>query len=228
VEEALDADLAIVEAAVSPRLLHAERGRNLQARLLAKVGRLTECSDRVMERASALTTHQGVLAFLRNPEWTDDDLLAGEQPLLAIAAGVQDPGNLGALVRTAEAAGASGLVSLRGSADPFRDKAVRGSAGSIFRLPCRGGVLPEDIEPLLGKRGIPLVAADRARGTVYWETDLRGPIALVLGSEAAGIPKTLLDLCVKFVRIPMADTVESLNVAVAAGLLLFEARRQRS
>jgi TrmH family RNA methyltransferase len=228
VEEAIEAGREVVEAAFSPRLLHAERGRALLTRLHERLGALTECSDRVMERASALTTHQGVLAFVRRPAWTDADLLAGEQPILAVAAGVQDPGNMGALVRTAEAAGASGLIALRGSADPFRDKAVRGSAGSIFRLPCRGGVLPEDVGRLLEKKDVQLVASDRNRGSVYWESDLRGPVAIVLGSEASGIPGALLELCERFVRIPMAGTVESLNVAVAAGLLLFEARRQRS
>ena len=227
VEEVLQSPCEIAEAYVSDKLLHNERGRELRTALSAKAGKVVSCADQVLERASDVETHQGILCLVRRPVWSDADLLQRKPALLAVAAGVRDPGNLGALVRTAEAAGASGFVALRGSADPFKDKAVRGSAGSIFRLPCRANVTPDELKHLLAKGHIPLIAADRDKGTVFWDCKLAGAVAVVLGSEGAGIPEELRPLCQQFVQIPMAAHVESLNVAVAAGLLLYEARRQR-
>jgi TrmH family RNA methyltransferase len=144
-----------------------------------------------------------------------------------IAAGIRDPGNLGAVIRTAEAAGATGLAALVGGADPFRDKAVRAAAGSTFRLPVIGPAEPAAV--LDGaRRGRARILLAEANGELdYASADLRGPVALVLGSEGAGIPEPLRAAAQGSIRVPMAAPVDSLNVAVAAGVLLFEARRQR-
>jgi len=144
-----------------------------------------------------------------------------------VAAGIQDPGNLGALLRTAEAAGATGAYLTDGAADPFSWKALRGSMGSAFRLPHRRRLATADALSRLEARGVTVVAADPEGGQRYDHADLRRPVAILLGPEGAGLAPTTRARASAAVAIPMARGVESLNVAVAAGVLLFEAARQR-
>ena len=227
VEEALDAEMEVVESLVSPRLYQNERGQELAHRLGQVSERSLDCTDQVLDRASNLKTQQGVIAVLRIPRWKEEDLFAAESPFLVIAAGVRDPGNLGALVRTAEAAGASGFVTLSGTADPYRDKALRGSSGSIFRMPLIRGILLDQLLSFVDRHSVALFAMDSKEGTSYWESDLATqPQAFILGAEASGIPRLLRERCKAMLKIPMTDRVESLNVAVAAGLVLFEHRRR--
>lgn len=223
VGEALDAGLQVVAAAVSPRCEPA-----LRERLQHAAGELLECSPDVMQRLSALETAPGVAVLLRRPTVAEADLLArARPPLVVVAAGVRDPGNLGALLRTAEAAGASGVVTMAGGADPFRDKAVRGSMGSVFRLPVQHGRDAAAVVAFARRHGLALVVADGGGERAHSDVDFRGPTALVVGAEAAGVPGELLQAAAVRARIPLQAPVESLNVAVAAGVLLFEAWRQR-
>jgi len=228
-QEALAADLVPVEFAWSEKLLQRD-GEGLLARLRRTPATEHACSDQVVERLSHLKTHQGVVLMVRQPQVELEDLAQGERPLVVVAAGVQDPGNLGALIRCAEAAGASGFLALAGSASPYRDKAVRGSMGSVFRLPCVAGVGIDVAVTFLEKSGLQVVVADQGAGVgkSLWDADLTGPTVVVLGSEGGGVPAPLRKIAAVTVRIPIADPVDSLNVAVAAGVLLFEARRQRS
>lgn len=225
VGEVLAAGLPVLEAAVSPRFDDAKLRGQLQ-----RVARsFLECSDEVLARMSALETPQGVAALVQRPSYAEADLLAGDlAPLVVVAAGVRDPGNLGSLVRTAEAAGATGCLTLRGGADPFRDKAVRGSMGSIFRLPVVHGLDATAVIALCRNHRLQLVVADGTAERSYAQVDLRQPMALVVGAEAAGVPEDLVRAADARARIPLRAPVDSLNVAVAAGVLLFEARRQRS
>lgn len=227
VEEALDAGLEVDCSLVSRKLYTSERGKALAQRL-AQVSRDTrDCSDEVLARASILTTHQGVLALCKRPRWKPSDLVRGARPFFAAAIGVRDPGNLGALVRSAEAAGASGFLSLHNSADPWKDKALRGSAGSIFRLPSVHGLPMEDFGAFCTKHDVALVATDSKQGSSLWELDFGDrPVAFLLGAEAAGLPKVIAERCERRLRIPMAQPVESLNVSVAGSLVLFEMRRR--
>ncbi|HEX5050605.1 MAG TPA: RNA methyltransferase [Planctomycetota bacterium] len=224
VAEALDAGLPVLEAAVSPRFADAQ----LRARLQAAAHSWLECSDDVLARMSALDTPQGVAVLLGRPQVVEKDLVRGDLlPLVVIVAGVRDPGNLGSLLRTAEAAGATGCLSMKGGADPFRDKAVRGSMGSIFRLPVLHGFDAAAVIDFARRHRLRLVVADGAGQSVHTDVDLRQPLALVVGAEAAGVPGELLRAADARVRIPLREPVDSLNVAVAAGVLLFEAQRQR-
>ncbi len=224
VAEAIEAGLEVLEAAYDAdrdalgplRASLAHLGRNLHA-----------CTGKVFARLSAVSSPQGVAIVVRQPAWTDADLLGASTPLVLVAAGVKEPGNLGALLRAAEAAGASGLLALRGGADPFREKAVRGSAGSVFRVPARGGVSVEEALAFARAHRLTLCVADEAGDIDYLDADLRGPCALVLGGEGEGIPAQLRAAATRRLRVPMAGKVESLNVAVAAGVVLYEARRQR-
>lgn len=225
VGEALAEGAEVVEAAVSPRL----GDDALRLRLEQSAALFLACSDGVLARLSQLDTPQGVAVLLRRPTWSDEDLLRGDlAPLVVVAAGVRDPGNLGSVVRTAEAAGASSLLTMHGGADPFRDKALRGSMGSIFRLPVRHGADADAIVAFARRHQLQLVVADGGGDVTHTEVCMRPPTALVVGAEAAGVPSALLAAADHRVRVPLRGRVESLNVAVAAGVLLFEAQRQRS
>jgi TrmH family RNA methyltransferase len=225
VEDAVAAGCRIVEVLHSEKLEHTERGQALFGRLARAATTMTRATDRVMERASGLTTHQGVLAFVERGPVPLEALVEVECPFLVVAAGVRDPGNLGALVRTAEAAGATGVVVLQGSAHPFRDKAVRGAAGSLFRLAIAANVQAARLKTLLQEKHLQLVAADQGNGEDLWDSSLALPLAILVGGEGAGVPAEVRGLCDRFVRIPMAVPLESLNVSVAAGVLLFEVQR---
>jgi len=222
--EALQAGLAVRVAAVSPRL----RDDTLRADLSAAADEFVECADEVLERMSSVETHQGAVAVVARPDWREPDLLGkGLSPLVVAAAGVRDPGNLGSLLRTAEAAGATGVLALAGGADPFREKAVRGSMGSVFRLPVMAGLQPQQVVEFARRHLLQLVVADGSANTDYLQTDLRRPTLLVVGAEAQGVPVELVRAADQRMRIGIAPAVESLNVAVACGVILFEARRQR-
>lgn len=225
VAEALDAKMRVLEVAISPRCTD----EAVRARLREVADSFVECSDDVLASLSALDTPQGVAVLLPRPAAAEVDLLRGAAaPLVVVAAGVRDPGNLGSLLRTAEGAGASGCVTLRGGADPFRDKAVRGSMGSVFRLPVLHGLAAPAVVDFARRHRLQLVVADGGGERLHTQADLQKPLALVVGAEAAGVPPELLAAADVRVRIPLQPPVESLNVAVAAGVMLYEARRQRA
>jgi RNA methyltransferase, TrmH family len=224
VGEGLDAGLRVLEAAVTHRF----GDESLRQRLQESAATFAECTDEVLARISALETDQGVAVLFERRQWQEGDLLRGDLvPLVLVAAGVRDPGNLGALLRTAEAAGATGLLSLAGGADPFREKAARGSMGSVFRLPVLHGLDARGVVAFAERHRLQLVVADAGGQLEHTAADLRRPTALVLGAEAAGVPPELVRAAAVRVCIRLAPAVESLNVAVAAGVLLFEAARQR-
>ena len=227
VEEALQAGLELVEVAVSSKLGESERGRRLFEQLQRAAGLVHDCSEAVLQRISNLATPQGVVGVCRRPPVRPIDLLGRDRALIVVAARVQDPGNLGALIRTGEAAGATGLIALEGGADPFRDKAVRGSAGSVFRLPTLGRQSIESACELGRRHGLQLLIAEADAEREYWQVDLARPSMIVFGGEGGGVPEALRARADDRLRVPIAPTVDSLNVAVAAGIVLFDARRQR-
>lgn len=224
VQEGVDAGAPVLAAMVSPRLREKALGETLKS----KAREFFEVTDEVLERASALDTHQGVAVLFAKRKWEDDDLLRGKQaPLVLCAAGVRDPGNLGALLRSSEAAGATGVITLKGGADPFRDKAVRGSMGSVFRLPIRHGLDAQGVIAFAKQHGLQIVTSEAGGDIEYTAVDMKRPTLLVLGAEANGVSPALAQAANVRASIPLTQPVESLNVAVAAGVLLYEARRQR-
>lgn len=224
-EEALAARLEVVEAAVASRFVATPRGAALVERLSATGVAVREMADDVLASVSDVEQDQGVVAVARRRVFAEDSLLTGV-PLVLVAAGIQNPGNLGALLRTAEAAGATGAY-LAGCADPWSWKALRGSMGSTFRLP---HVVTDDAVGALSRlraAGVRIYATASTRALAHDQADLRGPSAIVLGNEGAGLGPELARAADATLSIPMAGGAESLNVAVAAGVLLFEAARQR-
>lgn len=226
VEEALAAGAAVSEVAASPRASRTPRGRVLLAALEERRVPVRFMDDAVIGSISEAETSQGLVALARRPVFAEQDLFAG-RPLLLMAVGIQNPGNLGALLRAAEAAGATGAYLAEGCADPFSWKALRGSMGSAFRLPHLRRVSARETMARLAGRGVATVAASATGDVPYDAVDLTRPVALVLGNEGAGLPEDVLAAASARVAIPMHGGVESLNVAVAAGVLLFEAARQR-
>jgi TrmH family RNA methyltransferase len=180
--------------------------------------------------SSAVSTEspQGIAALIDPPAFTLDHILsARDTPLILIAAGLQDPGNLGTLIRSAEAFAATGLITLPGTVSPWNQKALRASAGSVFRLPVIASTEAE-IFPALESRGITTLAAVATDGSPLTQHDLTRPAALILGNEGSGIPPEILRRATARVTIPTPGPVESLNAAIAGSILLYEASRQRA
>lgn len=204
----------------------AERHPDLLEAVRAAGARVQWLAPGVLERVADTATPQPVLSVVRTPTVTLDDLW--DLALVAVLAEVRDPGNAGTVVRAAEGAGASAVVFARGSADPFSPKVVRASAGALFHLPVVQGGDTREVLDVLAQRGV------RRRGTVahggqpYDQVDWSLPTALVLGNEAWGVPDDVAREIDDWVTIPMSGRAESLNVAMAASVLLFEAARQRA
>ncbi len=233
VEEALRAGLEIAAVLASPR------GEPLLCRWQRQLGpgvRLLRTTEKLFSTVADTKTPQGIAALVRPRAWQFEDLLRGPQPLVLVLVGVQDPGNVGTMIRTAEALGASGVVAARlgeqNSAHPLAPKALRASAGSALRLPVLAGTpLPTLLAQLRISR-IQIVAASPVRGAAPAALNFRAPLALLVGNEGSGLPAEVECAANALVRIPLtgsaAGTVESLNAAVAAAILLYEAARQRA
>jgi len=225
-EEAMRAGVAIVEVAFSGRAETSARAKPLLAELAARGVPLRRLEGSLLASLSEAETSQGLVALAERPSFEEDAIFAG-RALVVVAVGIQDPGNLGGLFRTAEAAGASGAVLTEGTADPLSWKSLRGSMGSAFRLPHVRGLAASEAVRRLRERSLRIVATAATGGIPYPDFDWRGPVAVLLGSEGAGLPESLRKAADAVVTIPLQGSVESLNVGVAAGLLLFEAARQR-
>ena len=182
--------------------------------------------DKLFASAVPSETPQGVAALVRCKVFTLVDVLAKSQagPLLAIA-GVQDPGNLGTILRSAEAFGAGGILLGEGTVNPFNSKVIRASAGSVFRLPMVQAKLLGTLNQMR-ELGLRLIATSSHKGTPLDQATLTGPLAIFIGSEGAGLPRELLAQMTDTVAIPHSPTVESLNAGVAASIVLYEAARQ--
>jgi TrmH family RNA methyltransferase len=184
-------------------------------------------SAQVLAAISPVREPSGVVAIAAKRHVPLDDAFTKSPALVVILSGVQDPGNVGATIRAAEGCGATGVVCSDATADPFGWKALRGAMGSTFRLPV---VAKQPGETAIAKaraRGLRVVATTARDGTPLPECDLRGPVAILFGSEGRGLADPLVAAADVRVTIPMQPPVESLNVAVAAALVLYEAARQR-
>jgi len=183
--------------------------------------------DKLFASAVPSETPQGVAALVRCKTFKLEDVLAKSQagPLLAVA-GVQDPGNLGTILRSAEAFGAGGVLLGEGTVSPFNSKVIRASAGSVFRLPIAQAKLAGALDQMR-ELGLRLIATSSHKGTPLDQATLTGPLAIFIGSEGAGLPRDLLAEMSETVVIQHSPSVESLNAGVATSIVLYEAARQR-
>jgi TrmH family RNA methyltransferase len=198
-------------------------------RRLARDGvRVAAATSQVMQVASPLRSPSAIVALAARPTGSVDRVYAGRPAFVVGVFGVQDPGNLGAIARVAEAASASGMVVAEGTADPFGWKALRGSMGSLLRLPVS---VHHDARTALGEarsHGCRLMASVPRGGRLLFDVDVDGPLMVLVGSEGSGLPARVVAEADERVSIPMDERVESLNAAVAAALIVYEIRRRRS
>jgi RNA methyltransferase, TrmH family len=236
IEEALRSGLE-AEALLVSEAGERDAGRILDAAGDSEAGiprsRVLRTTNRLFEGVAGTDAPQGVAALFRQREWGFDDILRGpgemreSSPLVIVLAAVQDPGNVGTILRSAEAFGATGAVATRGTADPWSPKALRASAGSALRLPVlRGMAIPVLLAQLKMAR-VKIYAATSATGDQGAIADLREPTAIFVGNEGSGVPAEVERAADAIISIPMAAAVESLNAGVAAALVLYEAARQR-
>jgi len=228
VEEAFGSAQAVRQIVYSPRLENTPRGVSLLT-LGRKRYPSVEwfyASDEVLDSLIDTQTHQGILAVLAKKEYGWEDLRRREGLILLLCE-LQDPGNLGTIFRVAEAGRAGGLVLNRGTLDPYNPKAVRASMGSLFRLPfLRDRDAMESLR-VFRSLGYRIWAAATGGGTCLWEADLTLPAVVLFGQEGAGLSEVLVEEADGILTIPMNAEVNSLNVAVSAGLVVYEAMRQQ-
>lgn len=223
VDGALDRGAPVVCAYVGPDA--ARVCPEVVDRLRAAGVPVSETGAGVVERVASTQTPQPVVALAHATPVTIDEL--ARDGLVLVAVGVADPGNAGTLVRSAEAAGVVGVVFSGNSVDPYGPKAVRSSAGAIFGIPVAEGEDPVHVLDALGAHGRRRLATVTRGGDAYDRADLTGPLAIVLGGEAHGLPAEVHARVDGAVTIPMAGAAESLNVGVAGAVVAFEAARQR-
>jgi TrmH family RNA methyltransferase len=222
---ALDAGVQVEQAFVAPELLRSPDGHAVADRLRHRATTL-EVSPNVLARVAFGQRSDGVVAVVAAPTGSLDDIVLPDDRLVVVAEGVEKPGNLGAVIRSADGAGASAVVAADPVTDLFNPNAIRASLGTIFALPVVTASTADTLDWLV-VHGIRPIAARVDASRAYTDLDLRGPLAIVLGSEAGGLSAAWDDPRVEPVAIPMHGVADSLNVSIAAAVLLYEARRQR-
>lgn len=229
VAEALAAGLELEEVLATPAFLATPEGQRLARALSLTSLALTplEVAPELFDDLTDADSPRGVLAVARLPRSGAARLPVHEGGLYLYLDGLQDPGNLGALARVAEAAGAAGLVLSPGSAHPNHPRALRASAGSLLRLPVAVDVAADDLQARLAPASPRWAALDPHGGTGLWSAPLDGTLVFAIGAEGPGLSPAVLARADLRLTIPIEPPVESLNATVAAALVLFEARRRR-
>jgi TrmH family RNA methyltransferase len=224
IQEALRAGLRITTIFVAQGA-----GRQLDKLQVKRDIEVLELPKKLLDQALATESPQPIAALLERPIWSWTHLLKqnSQKALVIVLAGIQDPGNLGTILRSAEAFGATGIVSLPGTVSAWNAKAVRASAGSVFRVPMMAVSDKECIERLR-EAGLKVFAAAAKAKRSANLANLKDPLALIIGNEGSGVPHDLAAKTDDTIAIPCPGPVESLNAAVAASVLLYEASRQRS
>lgn len=223
--QALDHRAAIEVLFLAPELLSSDAARTATARAAAEGVRVVEVSGAVFGRLAEREHPSGLAAIVRAPRHSLAELVVPSTGVMVALHEVGNPGNLGTILRTLDAIGGSGLIVIGQSTDPYHPSAVKASMGTLFSLPVvrlenTGGLLTWAQE-----RGITIIGASERAARTHWEQPPIPPCLLLLGSEGRGLPPDILEACDQQVRIPMAGTAGSLNLAVAAGVLLYETRR---
>ena len=221
VEELVRSPLVIRGVLVAPQLADAPRGAALLASLRQRRTEVVEVSPLELGSAAETDSPQGVVAVAEIPERSLDDLVIPARARLVLLDGVQDPGNVGTIVRAAGALGPAFVSLSAGCSDPLSGKGVRASMGAVFRVPIEQSADgPPD--------GLPRIALAAGDGVPLWELDLTGPALLLVGAERLGLPPELVESADHVARIPQAPGADSLNAAAAATVALYEAVRQRA
>ena len=226
VRRALEASVDVVEAFVCDPLLAGEDARAALDLLRDRNVPTTRTTEAAFAKLAFGDRADGLIAVVRIPPMRLDDLRLPEEPLIVVVEGVEKPGNLGAVLRSADGAGADALITASPRTDLMNPNAIRASAGTIFSVPIASAPTAEVIDWL--RRGsIPIIATLVDADRLHTDADLTGPLAVAFGSEAAGLTDAWRTTDLHAVRLPMLGVADSLNVSTAAAIVLYEARRQR-
>jgi RNA methyltransferase, TrmH family len=226
VRRALDAGAGVVEAFVCEPLLAGEDARAALDALAAHSIPTISTTEAAFAKVAFGDRADGLVAVVRIPPMRLDDLALPDDPLIVVVEAVEKPGNLGAVLRSADGAGVDALIAASPRTDLMNPNAIRASAGTIFSVPLASASTDEVVD-WLGRRSIPIVATLVDAETPYTDADLTGPLAIAFGSEATGLTAPWRTPGVNGIRLPMLGIADSLNVSVSAAVVLYEARRQR-
>ncbi|MBM7854780.1 TrmH family RNA methyltransferase [Desulfohalotomaculum tongense] len=228
VEELLDSGWPVEALFYSPKLHANARGGALIARAEREKIAAWQVADKLLAELADTENPQGVLALVNMPRYRLEDVVPQTQPALVVLVdGVQDPGNLGTIIRTADAAAATGVILLKGTVDLYNPKTLRSTMGSLFHLPVLAAENAVDTVNWLRSKGLKLVVGQPQGGAAIDKVDLTAGIVLVVGSEARGPSPGTISLADTITTIPMPGRAESLNAAVACAIMLYETVRQR-
>jgi RNA methyltransferase, TrmH family len=225
--QAVEAGADIDTLVVAPGLLRHSGARQMVAARERAGVRVARLSDELFGRVADRDAPGGLAAIVRFAPTGLDGLRVGPGSVFAALHEIGNPGNLGTIVRTVSAAGAAGVITVGPSADPYDPAAVKASMGALFTVPVAAAPTPAQFLAWTAANGVTVVGTSGQAGVACWDADLRPPLALLLGSEGSGLPDELLAAADLSVAIPMTGTAESLNLAVAAGILLYELPRRR-
>ena len=223
---AIDGGVQVVEAYVHPRLITSPDARAAMARLRQAGSVVLSMSAAAFEKVAFGERNDGIVAIVETPATDIDRLHVPVDPLVMVVEAIEKPGNLGAIARTADGAGADALIAASPITDVFNPNAIRASLGTVFTVPIAAAPSP-DVVALLRRVPVRIVAARVDADVLYSDVDLRGPVAIVVGNEAGGLSNAWSAADITAVRLPMLGEADSLNVSAAAAILLYEARRQR-
>src|SRR6185369_16594504 len=228
-EEALRSDLQIEAVVYSEEIAGKARAADLIKQLNESAAKSAVVSEKLLASISYTKTPQGIVVLADRPAHDEENFASHQPPtpLLVVLHETNNPVNVGAIMRTAEAAGVTGVITTAHASDPFSPKALRGAMGSAFRIPVWMGPDFDAVMAWCGAKNIRTACADAGGEKLYTDVDWRKSIALIVGPESAGLSAAEIAAAGAAVRIPMQGHTESLNVAVATGIILYEAARQR-
>ncbi|MBC7765329.1 MAG: RNA methyltransferase [Hyphomonadaceae bacterium] len=228
IQDALSADAPISCILLSNTFHLSQAGQTFLQNISIKGLTIYVIADNIFDKVANTQTPQGILAVAKMPQMAQQDLLNGTNNFFLYLDCVSDPGNMGTILRTADAAGVAGVFLSKGCVDVYNDKTVRSTMGALFHVPI---VQVDDAEALFlqfKQNGIQLLSGDLSAQHVYYDADMSGGLCIAVGNEAEGISQLVRDYTALPVKIIMPGLAESLNVAVAAGILMFEAVKQRA
>ncbi|TDX49086.1 TrmH family RNA methyltransferase [Orenia marismortui] len=227
IEEAIKEKANIHQVFYSNYLLRNQRGEDLVKDLKTLNIEVVKVSDNIIQKVADTESPQGILAIIDKVEYSLSEILDDDNNLILIVDQVQDPGNLGTIIRTADAAGIDGVITTKGTVSLYNQKTIRATMGSLFRVPIyRENDLLKLKNKLIAKN-INLVVGDINANKYHFEVDYLASTAFLVGNEGNGPRKELIDLADEMIKIPLIGDAESLNVAMASGIIIYEAVRQR-
>lgn len=228
VEEAVQATWLIDTCIYTAEALEHERVQKIISTLQAKECHIIQVPRAIYDKITDTQEPQGIMAIVKKCTYGLEDLLKKDAtPFIMVLDELQDPGNMGTIIRTAVAAGCTGVILTKGCTDIFASKAVRGSMGSVFHVPIVSGLTTDEVISFLKKQDIEIFATALESSDIYFKVDFTKALAIVFGNEGNGVNKQFLTQAQQRLYIPLIGPVESLNVAASAAVILYEVVRQR-